>query len=80
MLADLPGFFEDVDVFLADGSVGATGIVLVDQLGKAQRARHSGGTAAHNHNVGFHLGTFDSFERLTKDQHEDALETIEIDM
>jgi hypothetical protein len=49
------------------------GIVCVDQLRQAQGAGHARRAATDNHNVGFHLRTFDAFNGFTKVDHEEEL-------
>jgi hypothetical protein len=68
VLADLAGFFEDVDVFFAERRVGMLGVVLVDELRQAKRASHSRRASADDDNVGFHLWAVDVLEGLPKDE------------
>ena len=44
-------------------------IVLINELRKAQRARHACGPAANDDHVGGHLRAFDAFERFAKNEH-----------
>ncbi len=69
MLADLASFLEDVNIFFAELRVGMRGVVLIDQLRQAQRARHAGRTAADDDDVGRHLRAFDAFDGFAENQH-----------
>ena len=69
VLADLAGFFEDVDIFFAELRVGMRGVVRVDQLRQAQRAGHARRSAADDDHIGRHLRAFDAFDRFAEDQH-----------
>lgn len=52
------------------------GIVRVDQLRQAQGAGHTCRATADNHNIGFHLRTFDAFDGLTEVDHETFLSQL----
>jgi hypothetical protein len=69
MLADLAGFFEDVNVFFAERRVRMFGVVLVDELRQAKRASHSRRASADDDYVGFHLGAVDVLEGSAESQH-----------
>jgi hypothetical protein len=43
--------------------------MFVDQLRQPQSARHAGGTAADDHDIGFHRGTLNVGQWLTKYDH-----------
>src|SRR5579864_5332020 len=62
VLADLAGFFENINVLFAELGVGVRGIVRVDELRQAQRTSHAGWAAADNYDVGGHLRTFNAFD------------------
>ena len=53
------------------------GVVLVDQLREPQGAGHAGGASADDDHVGFHNGTFDIGERLTKNYHQTYPEDLQ---
>src|SRR5258708_432390 len=72
VLADLAGFFEDVDVFFAELRVGMLRVVRVKELRQAECARHARGPAADDDYIGRHLRTFDTFEGFTEDQAHDG--------
>ena len=72
MLSGLARLFQQVDIFFAEGRVRMRGIVRVDQLRQAQGAGHTCRATADNHNIGFHLRTFDAFDGLTEVDHEGA--------
>ena len=63
VLADFAGFLEDVDIFFAELRVRMLGVVLVNELGEAQSARHACRTAADDDCIGRHLGAIDVFGR-----------------
>ena len=68
VLADLAGFFENVDVFFAELRVGMRGVMCVDKLRQAQRAGHAGRPAADDDYVGRHLRALDAFDRFAENQ------------
>jgi hypothetical protein len=43
--------------------------VRIDELGQPQRTSHARGSTANDHNIGRHLGTFETFNRFAEDQH-----------
>jgi hypothetical protein len=45
------------------------GIVVVNELRQAQGAGHTCGASANNDDIGFHYGAFNTFKRLTKNDH-----------
>ena len=69
VLSDLARLFEDVDIFLGELRVGILRVVLVDELGEAEGAGQTGGTATDDDDVGLHLGAVDAFEGFAENQH-----------
>ena len=69
MLANLTSLLKNVNVFFAERRVGMNSVVLVDELGKAQRTSHACGAAANDNDIGRHFGTLNMFKRFTKNQH-----------
>src|SRR5215475_2632656 len=67
MLANLPSFFENIDVLLAERPVRILPVVLIDELRKPQGTRHACRPAANNDDVSFHLWTIDACEGSSKD-------------
>ena len=65
----LAGFFEDVDVFLAQRNIGMDGVVFVDELREAEGTGHAGGAAAYDDDVGLHGGAAGDFERFSENKH-----------
>ncbi len=69
VLSDLARLFEQVDILFADRSVRMSLVMGIDQLGKAKGAGHTGGTSAHDHNIGVHLRAFNARNRFAKNDH-----------
>jgi hypothetical protein len=67
VLSGFSGFFEHVDIFLAQWGLGMAGVVIVDQLRETQGAGHAGGAAADDDYIGWHLGVLDIGEGLAED-------------
>src|SRR5271165_6270560 len=69
MLTDLTRLLENVDVLLRHLRVRMVGVVLIDQLREAQRARHPRRASADDDNIGLHLRTVDAFKGFAKSDH-----------
>jgi type IV pilus assembly protein PilA len=57
--ADFASFFQDVNIFSRKSGLGAAGIVLLDEIGKMQRATQPGGPRADDQDVRFQLFALD---------------------
>jgi hypothetical protein len=63
------GFFQDVNILFRKLRVGMFGVVVVNELGEAQSAGHTGGASSDNDDIGFHCRAFDALKRFTKNDH-----------